>query len=214
LNIEHKSAEKINLILREHQTNAQDWCFSSIAADLHTWAERMVLYFKIQSVTIPALLVERLRRRRGHYRSGRNGFGIIDEIAIDQSHVQSGPYWEVLGTLAHEIIHFWQEHNGQPPATNRRNYHNRQYREKALEIGLLVNQCGHTQYVQDESLFLMLLKKHGVQVPEVFEPDSHTHGCKSSLRLYQCKCGVKVRVGRSHFNARCLDCETLFMEKK
>jgi hypothetical protein len=212
--MEHKSSETINVVLREHQANTQDWCFSRLAADLHTWAERMILCFKIQSDAIPALLVERLRRRQGHYRSGRNGFGIIDEIAIDQNHVQSDPYWEVLGTLAHEIIHFWQEHNGQPSAPNRRNYHNRQYREKARELGLLVDLCGHTQYVQGESPFLTLLKTHGVKVPDVFESDSHIHDCKSSLRLYQCACGVKARIGRQRFNARCLDCETLFMEKK
>jgi hypothetical protein len=36
----------------------------------------------------------------------------------------------------------------------------------------------------------------------------------SNLRLYECWCGVKVRVGRARFNAQCLDCGGVFVLKE
>jgi len=213
-NIEHKSAEAINGVLRDHQANVSDWCFSNSAKTLHIWTKMMLLDFKIESDGIPALLVEPLRKRLGHYKSGRNGFALNDEIAIDQNCLQTFPLWQVLGILAHELIHLWQKHNGNPPAPNSRNYHNKQYCQKAREIGLLVDQAGHTKYALGNTLFRSLLKKNGVEVPAVFEPVSQFHKSKSSLRLYECSCGVKVRIGQSRFNALCLDCGTPFVDKK
>ena len=211
-NMNPESAEAINIALRDHQAAVHDWRFSGLAADLHTWAERMVVDFKIQSDGIPALLVERLRKCTGHYRKGRNGFGINDEIAIDESHIQTSPYWQVLGTLAHEILHFWQAHNGQTPGTNSRNYHNAQYRQKALEIGILVDRYGHTQFIPENTPFMDLLKKYGIEIPSIpAAEDTSPQKSPSSLRLYECSCGVKVRVGRMRFNAQCLDCGTVFL---
>lgn len=208
--METKSAETINLALRRHQTKVDDWGFRKVAANLHTWAERMIFDFKIQTKAVPALMIERLRKRLGHYRSGRNGFGLRDEIALDEHHVRGNPYWKVLGTLLHEILHCWQEHSGKPPGPNSRNYHNKQYREKAEELGLIVDQYGHTQYAPGDTPFLNLLRKYGVQVPEIPEPEPLITKGWSSLELYQCPCGVKARVGRSRFNAQCLDCGGLF----
>ena len=202
------------MALRDHQANAHDWRYSSVVKTLHIWAERMILYFNVQSEIIPALKVEPLRKCRGHYRSGRNSFGLVDEIAIDLNHI-SDPLWQVLGTIAHEILHFWQQHNGYPPSPNRRNFHNKQYRQKALDFGLIVDQCGRMQYVPGISPFLKLLKKYEVEVPDILESScGQPQKCKSNLQLYRCSCGVKVRVEQSQFNAQCLDCGTLFMEQK
>jgi len=213
-NIGHKSAEAINVVLRDHQANAHDWLFSSLTAELHTWTERMLLYFKIQFDGVPALLVERLRKRLGHYRNDRNGFGILDEVKIDQNHVQSAPFWRVLVTLAHELIHLWQVYNGNPPSPNRRTFHNLEFRQKAFEIGFFVDKQGRTQCLPGNTLFRSLLKEHGIEVLEIFEPDSQNHKSKSSLKLYECSCGIKVRIGQSRFNAQCLDCGTPFIEQK
>lgn len=212
--MEAKSPETINRALRRHQVKVDDWDFRKVAADLHTWAERMVLEFKLETEEVPALMIERLRMCLGHYRIGRNGFGINDEIGLDERHVRASPYWEVLGTLAHEILHLWQEHNGKPPGPNSRNYHNKQYREKAQEIGLIVDQYGHTQYAPGDTPFLNLLRKYGLQVPEIPQPEPIVTKGRSKLTLYQCACGVRVRVGRSRFNAKCLDCGGLFEKKE
>ncbi len=211
---EVNSTETINIALRDHQNRVDDWRFHKMIADLHLWVGRMSLDFKLKTEKTPALMIERLRKRLGHYRPGRNNFGLKDEIALDEQHVRSDPYWQVLGTLAHECIHLWQEYNGTPPDTNSHNYHNKEYRQKAGKLGLIVDQYGHTQYAPGDTPFMRLLRKYDVQVPEIPEPYLPSpQRCHSSLVLYECSCGVKVRVGRSRFNARCLDCDSLFERK-
>src|ERR1041385_2195748 len=156
--VEIASGEQINVALRNHQANAKTWNFQPVASDLHKWAERYIFEFKLQ-IGVPALLIERLKGRYGHFRGGRNGFGIVDEIGIDESHVRQSPYWRVCGTLLHELLHAWQEHHGKP---GRRNYHNDQFRKKALALGLQIDQRGFTQYIPGDTPFLALLKKYGI----------------------------------------------------
>ena len=204
--------ETINIALRDHQQSIEEWKFSEVATDLHRWAERMTLEFKLEITVPPALMLEHLRRRLGHYRRGRNAFGLRDELAIDLEHLQTDSYWQVLGTLLHELLHSWQEHNGRPPSLKSHNYHNKELRNKALSLGLIVDAQGHTQYAPGDTPFLSILQKYGVEVPEIREmPEPvRVHKGKSKLTLYECPCGVKVRVGRSKFRAMCLDCDGLF----
>lgn len=212
--METESAEPINFALRDHQTTVKDWNFKELTTDLHNWAERIIFEFKLET-GIPALMMERLRRTRlGHYRPGRNAFGLRDEVAIDQDHAQTSSYWRVLGSLLHELIHAWQEHNGTPPSAKSHNYHNKQFRKKALSLGLIVDHRGYTQYAPGDTPFLNLLRKSGLEVPEIPEPEPVlVRPSRTKLRLWECPCGVKARVGRSRFNAKCLDCGGLFQRK-
>lgn len=214
MKIETESAEAINFALRDHQTTVKDWNFKELTADMHNWAERIIFVFKLQT-GIPALMMERLRRTRlGHYRPGRNAFGLRDEVAIDQNHARTGPYWQVIGSLLHELIHAWQEHNGTPPSPKSHNYHNQEYREKAAALGLIVDQRGYTQYAPGETPFFNLLRKYGTEVPQIPKPAPIPfRASRTKLRLWECPCGVKVRVGRSRFNAKCLDCGSLFRKR-
>ena len=209
------NSETINLALREHQANLHDWCFRSEVEDLHLWVERMNLEFRLEIDGVPALQIERLGRYFGHYRRGRNGFGLRDEIAIDDEHVRSDPYWCVLGTLCHELLHCWQDRCGQRrPSKGSRNYHNREFREKAAYLGLVVDQRGNTEYSAGDTPFLNLLRKHGIESRDSSEPICRSISATASkLKLYECPCGVKVRVGRSRFHAKCLDCGGLFEKK-
>lgn len=213
----HLGCETINLELRSHQQTIDDWNFRQVAFDLHQWAERMVLEFKLE-IPPPCLAIEYLGRGRlGHFRRGRNGFGLRDEIAIDQKHLNRGPLWDVYGTLLHELLHSWQEHHGRP---GRRNYHNKEFRDKACSLGLLIDEAGHTRYAAGETPFALLMYRYGIERPaEDAEVSSEivvtpVPPCGSTLKLYACPCGVKVRVGRSRFNARCLDCGGLFQRKE
>jgi len=212
--METESAEPINFALRDHQTTVEDWNFKELTTDLHNWAERIIFEFKLET-GIPALMMERLRRTRlGHYRPGRNAFGLRDEVAIDQNHARTGPYWQVIGSLLHELIHAWQEHNGKPPSPNSHNYHNKEFRKKALSLGFIVDHRGYTQYAPGDTPFLSLLRKYGIEVPEIPELEpTPNQPSRTKLALYECLCGVKLRVGRSRFNAKCLDCGGLFQQK-
>jgi hypothetical protein len=200
---EAEASEPINLSLREHQAGAKEWEHQQQAAALHQWAERMVLEFKLQ-IPVPCLMIEGLRGRYGHFRCGRNGFGLVDEIALDESHLASDPYAETLDTLLHELLHSWQKRHGRP---GRRNYHNQQFRQKALSLGLSIDEQGCGGYIPGDTPFTNLLRRFGVEVPErPLAPQRAPARVGSKLKLYICSCGVRVRVGRSSFNARCLDC--------
>jgi hypothetical protein len=202
------NGEFINSALRVHQSSAGTWNYQGVASDLHVLAERFVLEFKLEIGT-PALTIERLRGAYGHFRRGRNGFGLIDEVAIDENHVRHNHYWRVCGTMLHELLHSWQEHHGKPISGK---YHNRQFRAKALAFGLKIDERGFTEYIPGDTPFFNLLKKYGISYPEIPQPESGAAArVGSKLRLFECSCGVKVRVGRAVFHARCLDCNGLFI---
>ena len=203
--------EPINQVLREHQEALGDWDFSADIRELHRFAEEMIFEFKLE-IPIPCLSVEKLRGAYGHFRHGRNGFGLRDEIAIDRCHLKGNARWRILGTLLHELLHSWQEHHGKP---GKANYHNRPFRQKARSFGLIVDETGCTDFdLSAVSPFAGFLEKHQVQVPAV-QPIVPAVAAKtgSRLKLYECSCGVKVRVGRSRFNALCLDCHSPFVLK-
>ena len=203
--------ETINTSLAEHQSSVPNWCHRDLAAELHQWASRMILPFKLE-IGVPALLIEPLRGSGlGHYREGRNGFGLQDEIAIDERHTRQDPFWYVLATLLHELLHSWQRYHGRP---GRGNYHNKEFRDKAAELGLIIDASGSETYPASSTPFTKLLQKHGVDAPQTLTPPEPPRRFgRSTLKLYECSCGVKVRVGRSRFRALCLDCNTEFEQK-
>ena len=136
---------------------------------------------------------------------GHNGFGLKGEIIINRSHLK-GEFWEVLGTLLHELLHGWQQAHGKP---GRGNYHNKEFRDKAASYGLLIDHRGVTQYVP-ESRFFELLKRHGIRPPELSQPTvTGRVAGRSKLRKWSCGC-TNVRVGVRTFSARCLLCNRVF----
>ncbi len=205
--------EQINNELRVHQRNISDWGHRDALESLHKLADKMILEFKLQLPTPPALCVDRLRRAYGHYRYGRNAFGLRDEIAIDESHLRNDPFWQVVGTLLHELLHQWQDKYGQP---GRRNYHNKAFRDKALSLGLKVDERGYTKYLAEDTPFVLFLRKVDLAPPVIPEPEVDcVAASKSKLKLYECVCirPFKVRVARSDFKARCEYCGQVFKRK-
>lgn len=62
-----------------------------------------------------------------------------DEIALNPSFFLTRSVEEVLSTLAHEMTHLWQSHLGNP---GRGRYHNREWADKMLSIGLQPSHSG------------------------------------------------------------------------
>lgn len=58
----------------------------------------------------------------------------VDELAINPEYFANYPTIEICQTLCHEMVHIWQAHFGQP---GRRGYHNKQWAEKMMRIGLM-----------------------------------------------------------------------------
>jgi hypothetical protein len=62
-----------------------------------------------------------------------------DEINLNPLHFRKCGLEDTLSTLAHEMCHLWQKHCGQP---SRRNYHNKEWGQKMIEIGLMPSSTG------------------------------------------------------------------------
>jgi hypothetical protein len=116
--------------------------------------------------------------------------------------MSSRPGWQTLGTLLHEMLHGWQQSYGRP---GNGRYHNKQFRQKAESLGLIVDQCGHTRYAADSPL-VRLLEKHGVHLPPLGEPAIPVRQPgQSKLKKWSCGC-TNVRVAVADFRALCLKC--------
>lgn len=192
-------------ILATHQ-KTENWEAKEIAQELHRWAGIFDLEFKLQIPEI-SLSVDWLRcGTLGHFRYGHNGFGLRGELAINRIYIDKHGFWQVLGTLLHELLHGWQQAYGK---SGKRNYHNKQYREKAKSLGLIVDQRGHTQY-EKNSQFIEVLKKYGVKVPHIPEIVLMRRG-NSKLKKWSCGC-CNVRVAIPDFKAQCLQpgCGNMF----
>ena len=98
--------EQINVELRDHLIGIDDWEKKALAENLHLWAERFTLEFKLKT-SVPALTLDRLGRTcLGHFRRGRNGFGLINEIAINERYINPQRYYDNLATLKTPISTF------------------------------------------------------------------------------------------------------------
>jgi hypothetical protein len=191
----------------EYQASNDSWDLCEFVAWLQTWARRFNEEFEL-GITAVSLCVDWLGAHRlGHFRRGHNGFGLSSEIAINRKYLSSREPWQILGTLLHELLHAWQEDYGK---AGKNNYHNKQFREKARSLGLIINARGYTQYEPD-SPFFAVLQRHGVETPKVPPPQYVVRG-SSKLKKWACQCQppINVRVAVAHFYARCLWCGELY----
>lgn len=93
----------------------------------------------------PCLMtLQREKQTMGYFSHRRfvatNGGGdFTDEIALNPAYFASHGLREVFQTVAHEMVHLWQAHFGSP---GRGRYHNREWAEKMIAIGLMPTDTG------------------------------------------------------------------------
>jgi hypothetical protein len=63
----------------------------------------------------------------------------VHEVALNPDTFNGRTDEEILSTLAHEMVHVWQQEHGR---TRRRGYHNRQWSRKMHSIGLMPSSTG------------------------------------------------------------------------
>jgi hypothetical protein len=195
-------------VLATHQRE-EKWQLREVIAYFQNWANRFNIEFKLDVPEV-VLSIDRLPvTRYGQFRCGHNGLGLRGEITLNSKYVSTREPWEVLGTLLHELVHAWQQTHGKMSA---RKHHNAEFRQKAQELGLVVNGRGVTGYTA-ESAFKSLLRTHGVDVPagEVSPPRERKPGA-SKLVKWTCACRTNVRVAVADFRALCLKCNTEFVQ--
>ena len=165
-----------------------------------------------------------VQRNYGHFCHKRfvrlsDGRTATDEIALNPRHFANRSVAQVLSTLAHEMVHLWQAHNGKP---SRSAYHNRQWAEKMVSIGLQPSDTGQpggkptgqhvTHYLIQGGLFesaTTKLLKNGFTLSWAdAEAPGATQSKKSGKRIkYTCPtCGISAW-GKSDLNLICGDCE-------
>lgn len=89
---------------------------------------------------LPAVVIT-LQRKNGSYgyfswdcfKSRDKAGSVAHEIALNPDTFDGRTDKEILGTLAHEMAHLWQQVFGKPSRTS---YHNKEWAVKMLEIGL------------------------------------------------------------------------------
>jgi predicted SprT family Zn-dependent metalloprotease len=211
-NVSQQSEQpRIYPMLAQHQRQ-EAWQGQRTIAVLQEWAERFIVEFKLDIPSV-VLCIDRLAINcLGHFRMGHNGFGLRGEIAINDRYLGSREPWQMLGTLLHELLHAWQQEHGTPSA---RNHHNREFRDKALELGLVIDARGVTGYAADSS-FKDLLRQAGVHVPpDEIKPSTRDGKGSSKLVKWSCQCTppVNVRVAVADFKAMCLKCGAKFVKQ-
>jgi len=196
-----RPSAKIYDVLAKHQIE-EEWSGRELIVELRHWATRFIVEFKLDIPEV-VLCLDRLPSKCfGHFRPGHNGLGLKGEIAINTLYVRRRPLWEILGTLLHELLHAWQQAHGKP---GKRNHHNAEFREKAEELGLLIDRSGVTTYAS-WSPFKEVLRRFAVEVPDAQSaPSIQRPKSKSKLKKWSCAC-TNIRVAVSDFRARCLKC--------
>lgn len=93
---------------------------------------------------LPQCLITTQRRKgmMGYFSRRRftsfDGVSTTDEIALNPHHFTLGDK-ETLSTLVHEMVHLWQHHHGN---VSRAGYHNVEWAEKMVSIGLIPSHTG------------------------------------------------------------------------
>jgi len=89
------------------------------------------------------ITLQRKAKSRGYYHaekfSNRTEKKRIDEIALNPDTFIGRKDIDILSTLAHEMVHLWQQHKGTPP---RKAYHDKEWAKKMEEIGLMPSDTG------------------------------------------------------------------------
>lgn len=94
------------------------------------------------SLDSPMIIITRSKNVFGHYSHKRwinPSKEKVDEIAINPQMFYSFPLMEICQTIVHEMVHQWQFHYGKPSRTG---YHNKEWSEKMIEIGLMPSSTG------------------------------------------------------------------------
>ncbi len=210
--MERQLNDPINIAIRENEKSVTDWVLSDFAKTLYQWTDIFnIEFFKDQPVPVPALSFEKTKvKTLGHYVPGRNSIGVRETICINLVHLDR-PVWDILATLLHEMCHSWQASYGKPSNSW---FHNKEFRQKMLEMGIVVNGKGCHLGIQDP--FVFILKKHGVKVNGKKSPDGFIKippkpkpKGKSKLKKWTCGCQA-VRVGKATFEATCDICGNKF----
>lgn len=189
-------------------------------------------YFE-SALSRPTITIQSTPKAYGHFslRSDTwiSKIGGTHEINIGAGTL-SRPIEEVVTTLLHEMVHYYNYENGVQDCSRGNTYHNNKFRKAAEERGLIVEHSdkygwSHTKpseetldFVINNGLSDILINRNEQTGFQIGGRGTHNGGTsggdprKSSTRKYICPCcGMSVRATRT-VRIACMDCNVQMEE--
>ena len=181
----------------------------------------------------PTITIQSTPRAYGHFSLREDTWvsklGGTHEINIGAGTL-SRPIEEVVSTLLHEMVHYYNYERGVQDCSRGNTYHNRKFREEAERRGLLVEHSdkygwSHTSpsdllldFVLENDLSDILINRNEFSGFQMGGTGTHSGtpitptAKKSSSRKYICPCcGTSIRATKK-VNIGCLDCGVPMIE--
>lgn len=181
----------------------------------------------------PTITIQSTPKAYGHFTLNNETWisklGGTHEINIGAGTL-SRPIENVCATLLHEMIHYWNYENGIQDTSRGGTYHNKRFREAAIERGLEVTHSekygwSHTapsdallDFVLENGLSDILINRNEPSSYRVGGVGTHSgiDGLapkrRSSTRKYVCpSCGMSIRATKT-VNVACMDCNMQLIE--
>ncbi len=162
----------------------------------YNYLDQLYRYYNQQlfDLKLPDILLTFIRANKtaGMFSTNRwldNEDKLVHEISINPDHIRERFDVEFHQTLVHEMCHLWQEEFGDP---GRKGYHNKQWANKMIEIGLMPSSTGReggkttgqnmSDYVIEEGLFQKAFKslQENNMEPLPLEPENSHLYCKET----------------------------------
>ena len=194
--------EQVNYEIRDNQLQADDWDLYLLGWELHWWVDAFnILFFKDTPAPVPVLTFESERvNTLGHYRIGRNDFGVRNQININRKHLQR-PLFDLLSTLVHELVHAIEWTYLDESERTKNWYHTRKFRNIMKRIGIECNDKGQHTGINLNGPFYFHLRRHGVSFDSLYDispgtrgtvvvidPDKKKKKGKSKMLKWSCGC--------------------------
>ena len=181
----------------------------------------------------PTITIQSTPRAYGHFSLREDTWvsklGGTHEINIGAGTL-SRPIEEVVSTLLHEMVHYYNYERGVQDCSRGNTYHNRKFREEAERRGLIVEHSdkygwSHTSpsdllldFVLENDLSDILINRNEFSGFQMGGTETHSGTSitptakKSSSRKYICPCcGTSIRATKK-VNIGCLDCGVPMIE--
>jgi len=121
----------VEVMLRTHQEAHPT--LGPLFKTLHAFADRTLeeFFWDTPDIPHPVIATEKDRGTRLGYYTSMDGYTLIHRVNLNVHALRNGA--EAAETLAHELVHLWQDHVGRPC---KRNYHAAEFHARMAEYGI------------------------------------------------------------------------------
>ena len=207
--------------------------YNRVAGYLNKIFDLLNVEFFENELSRPTITIQSTPRAYGHFSLREDTWvsklGGTHEINI-RAGTLSRPIEEVVSTLLHEMVHYYNYERGIQDCSRGNTYHNRKFREEAERHGLIVEHSdkygwSHTSpsdllldFVLENDLSDILINRNEFSGFQMGGTGTHSGtpitptAKKSSSRKYICPCcGTSIRATKK-VNIGCLDCGVPMIE--